>query len=122
MSNMSEALHPIQVVVARTGLTAHVIRVWEKRYGAVIPQRTETNRRLYSEDQIGRLSLLRRLSAKVFGILLSLEPAAAALAGLIVLGQVLTPTQLLGMGLVVAASALVLGLGARKDPAESTGA
>jgi inner membrane transporter RhtA len=39
-----------------------------------------------------------------------------------VLGQVLSPTQLLGMGLVVAASALVLGLGARKDPAESTGA
>ena len=68
------------------------------------------------------LLALRRLSAKVFGILLSLEPAAAALAGLIVLGQVLTPTQLLGMGLVVAASALVLGLGARKDPAESTGA
>ena len=67
------------------------------------------------------LLALRRLSAKVFGILLSLEPAAAALAGLIVLGQVLTPTQLLGMGLVVAASALVLGLGARKDPAESTG-
>ncbi len=68
------------------------------------------------------LLALRRLSAKVFGILLSLEPAAAALAGLIVLGQVLSPTQLLGMGLVVAASALVLGLGARKDPAESTGA
>ena len=67
------------------------------------------------------LLALRRLSAKVFGILLSLEPAAAALAGLIVLGQHLTPTQLLGMGLVVAASALVLGLGARKDPAESTG-
>jgi inner membrane transporter RhtA len=39
-----------------------------------------------------------------------------------VLEQRLTPTQLLGMGLVVAASALVLGLGARKDPAESTGA
>jgi inner membrane transporter RhtA len=58
----------------------------------------------------------------VFGILLSLEPAAAALAGLLVLGQRLTPTQLLGMGLVVAASALVLGLGARKDPAESAGA
>jgi inner membrane transporter RhtA len=68
------------------------------------------------------LLALRRLSAKVFGILLSLEPAAAALAGLVVLGQGLAPTQLLGMGLVVAASALVLGLGARKDPAESTGA
>ena len=67
------------------------------------------------------LLALRRLSAKVFGILLSLEPAFAALAGLIVLGQVLTPTQLMGMALVVAASALVLGLGARQkpDPAEA---
>ena len=62
------------------------------------------------------LLALRRLSAKVFGILLSLEPAAAALAGLIVLGQHLTPTQLLGMGLVVAASALVLGLGRPQGP------
>lgn len=65
------------------------------------------------------LLALRRLSARVFGILLSLEPAAAALAGLLVLGQRLSPTQLVGMALVVAASALVLGLGARKDPAES---
>lgn len=70
------------------------------------------------------LLALRRLSARVFGILLSLEPAFAALAGLIVLGQVLSPTQLLGMGLVVAASALVLGLGARRspDPAEAANA
>ena len=65
------------------------------------------------------LLALRRLTAQVFGILLSLEPAAAALAGLLVLGQVLRPTQLAGMALVVGASALVLGLGARKDPAEA---
>lgn len=65
------------------------------------------------------LLALRRLSARVFGVLLSLEPACAALAGLLVLGQRLQPTQLLGMTLVVGASALVLGLGARKDPAES---
>ncbi len=64
------------------------------------------------------LLALRRLSARVFGILLSLEPAAAALAGLLVLGQRLDLGQLVGMGLVVAASALVLGMGARKDPAE----
>ncbi|MFQ6172569.1 EamA family transporter [Oryzobacter sp. R7] len=65
------------------------------------------------------LLALRRLSAKVFGILLSLEPACAALAGLVVLGQVLGGSQLAGMALVVGASALVLGLGARKDPAEA---
>ncbi|MEO5609631.1 MAG: EamA family transporter [Ornithinibacter sp.] len=66
------------------------------------------------------LLALRRLSAQVFGILLSLEPACAALAGLIVLGQRLAPVQLVGMGLVVSASAMVLGLGARgKDPAQA---
>lgn len=67
------------------------------------------------------LVALRRLSAQAFGILLSLEPAAAALAGLIVLSQTLNRWQLVGMTLVVLASAIVLGLGTRKDPAESTG-
>jgi inner membrane transporter RhtA len=55
------------------------------------------------------LIALRRLAAHVFGILLSLEPAVAALAGLFVLGQQLSAPQLLGMGCVVAASGLVMG-------------
>ena len=55
------------------------------------------------------LIALRRLAAHVFGILLSLEPAVAALAGLIVLGQQLSAPQLLGMACVVAASGLVMG-------------
>jgi inner membrane transporter RhtA len=54
------------------------------------------------------LIALRRLAANVFGILLSLEPAVAALAGLFVLGQRLNPSQLLGMACVVAASGLVM--------------
>jgi DNA-binding transcriptional MerR regulator/methylmalonyl-CoA mutase cobalamin-binding subunit len=56
---MADAHHAIKAVSLRTGLTAHVIRVWEKRYGAVEPARTNTNRRLYSDEQIERLSLLR---------------------------------------------------------------
>ena len=67
------------------------------------------------------LAALRHLSARVFGILLSLEPAAAALAGLVVLGQRLAHLQLAGLGLVVLASALVMGAGQRKDPAASGG-
>jgi len=51
--------HSIKVVALKTGLSSHVIRVWEKRYGAVKPDRTQTNRRLYSEDEIQRLTLLR---------------------------------------------------------------
>ncbi|ETW98202.1 MAG: hypothetical protein ETSY1_19750 [Candidatus Entotheonella factor] len=52
--------HPIKVVVRRTGLSPHVIRVWEKRYQAVEPMRTETNRRRYSDADIERLMLLQR--------------------------------------------------------------
>lgn len=59
---MTDAHHAIKVVARRTGLTAHVIRIWEKRYGAVEPQRTGTNRRLYSEVQIERLGLLREVT------------------------------------------------------------
>ena len=59
---MPEAHQAIKVVARRTGLSAHVIRIWEKRYGAVEPERTGTNRRLYSDEQIERLSLLRDIT------------------------------------------------------------
>jgi inner membrane transporter RhtA len=55
------------------------------------------------------LVALRHLAQRVFGILLSLEPAVAALAGFVVLSQVLDAGQLAGMALVVGASVLVLG-------------
>ncbi len=59
---MADAHQAIKVVARRTGLSAHVIRIWEKRYGAVEPERTGTNRRLYSDEQIERLSLLRGIT------------------------------------------------------------
>ena len=59
---MVESHQAIKIVARRTGLSAHVIRIWEKRYGAVEPERTGTNRRLYSEEQIERLSLLRHIT------------------------------------------------------------
>ncbi|WP_310961028.1 EamA family transporter [Nocardioides terrisoli] len=62
------------------------------------------------------LLALRRLKAAVFGILLSVEPAVAALAGLLVLGQTLTGTQVAGLALVVLASVIVMGVG--KGPEE----
>jgi len=47
---------------------------------------------------------LRRIRPSVFGVLMSIEPAMAALAGFIVLGQGLSVRTLLGMLLVVIAS------------------
>jgi DNA-binding transcriptional MerR regulator/methylmalonyl-CoA mutase cobalamin-binding subunit len=59
---MSKPHYGIKAVSRSTGLSAHVIRIWEKRYDAVKPNRTDTNRRLYSEEQIERLNLLRELT------------------------------------------------------------
>ncbi|MDQ6810497.1 MAG: EamA family transporter [Actinomycetota bacterium] len=47
---------------------------------------------------------LRRIAPAVFGILMSIEPAMAALAGFLVLGQHLGARVLLGIALVVIAS------------------
>jgi DNA-binding transcriptional MerR regulator len=55
-------------VVARTGLTAARIRMWEKRYGAVEPKRSGTGRRLYSREDLERLSLLRQLTDAGYSI------------------------------------------------------
>lgn len=50
------------------------------------------------------LVALRTIAPAVFGILMSLEPAAAALAGLLVLGETLSAVQWLAVGFVIAAS------------------
>jgi inner membrane transporter RhtA len=48
---------------------------------------------------------LRRMPTSAFGVLMSVEPAVAALAGLLVLGQGLSALDLVAITLVVAASA-----------------
>ena len=55
----TEPQHPIGVAAERTGLTPDVLRVWERRYHAVRPQRSEGRQRLYSDQDIERLRLLR---------------------------------------------------------------
>jgi inner membrane transporter RhtA len=56
------------------------------------------------------LEALRRLPANVFGVLMSLEPAVAALAGLVVLGQALGTVEWSAIAMVVVASAGASGL------------
>lgn len=56
------AVHPIGVVAKRTGVTLHVLRAWERRYGVVEPMRTPGGQRLYSDADIERLTLLRQVT------------------------------------------------------------
>ena len=60
------------------------------------------------------LEALRTLPQGVFGVLMSLEPAVAALAGLVVLGQALEATEWAAVGLVAVASAGAAALGGRR--------
>jgi MerR family transcriptional regulator, light-induced transcriptional regulator len=53
--------HPIGVVARRTGLKPDLIRAWERRYSAVEPGRSDTRRRFYSDADLERLLLLRRV-------------------------------------------------------------
>ena len=50
------------------------------------------------------MTALRTLPSRVFGILMSLEPATAALVAAVLLREWLTPLQLLAMACVTAAS------------------
>jgi inner membrane transporter RhtA len=76
-------------VVDRPGLLAPALAV--AVLSSVIPYGAE-------------LSALRRIPTRVFGILMSLEPAAAAIAGLLVLDQRLHARELVALVLVSAAS------------------
>lgn len=90
----SVLLLPIGVpttMIAATDMTLLLLALLTAVLSSVIP---------YSFE----LAALRRLPQRVFGVLLSLEPAFATLAGWLVLGQSATPLKLAAVALVVAAS------------------
>lgn len=54
-----------------TGIKAHTIRIWEKRYQLISPERTSTNIRYYSDEDLKRLlnvSALNRSGLKISNI------------------------------------------------------
>lgn len=54
----SDGLYPMRLVTRLTGLNADTIRAWERRYGAVTPDRSAGNTRRFSPDDVRRLTLL----------------------------------------------------------------
>ena len=62
------------------------------------------------------LEALRRLPAAVFGVLMSLDPAIAAVVGFLVLGQALGVREVIAIAMVVVASAGSAALSHREEP------
>jgi inner membrane transporter RhtA len=65
------------------------------------------------------LEALRRLPKATFGVLMSLEPAVAAIVGLVALGQDLSANEVVAIALVVAASAGALSAARAPSPVEA---
>jgi MerR family transcriptional regulator, light-induced transcriptional regulator len=63
-SSFDDPRHPVRLVANLTGLSPHVLRAWERRYGVVAPHRSEGGQRLYSDHDIERLRLLRQLTGQ----------------------------------------------------------
>lgn len=62
------ANYSIKDLETLTGIKAHTIRIWEKRYKLVEPQRTESNIRLYDDEDLKKLlnvSILNRYGIKI---------------------------------------------------------
>lgn len=70
--------YPMRMAMSRTGLTADVLRAWERRYGAVRPFRSPAGQRLYSDRDVERLLLLRRatLDGHSIGAIAALDDQA----------------------------------------------
>ena len=70
----------MRVVTRRTGLSADLLRAWERRYEVVAPSRSKGGRRLYSDADVERLRLLYKatLSGRSIGQVAELSTRALA--------------------------------------------
>jgi MerR family transcriptional regulator, light-induced transcriptional regulator len=64
VSSFDTPRHPVRLVVNLTGLSPHVLRAWERRYGVVAPHRSQGGQRLYSDHDVERLRQLRQLTGR----------------------------------------------------------
>lgn len=56
-----EGLFPMRIVTRLTGLNADTIRAWERRHRAIAPPRSDGNTRLFTHEDIERLTLLKEV-------------------------------------------------------------
>ena len=63
-SSFDTPRHPVRLVANLTGLSPHVLRAWERRYGVVAPHRSQGGQRLYSDHDVERLRRLRQLTGR----------------------------------------------------------
>lgn len=110
MTSESSSGYNIGAVTRMTGIPRERIRIWERRYAAVVPRRDAANNRLYSQDDVDRLVRIRRLvdAGHAIGQVARLDLAeleARQAAAALTPGPALAPTRTLVFGAEAAATA-----------------
>ena len=62
------AVYSITDLAKLTGIKAHTLRIWEKRYNILSPGRTATNMRYYSDDDLRKISGIAMLTQRGYKI------------------------------------------------------
>lgn len=66
--NGTPQLFPIRDLVERTGVNASTLRAWENRHGLIVPVRTPSGHRLYSDEDVARVHRVQELLAQGLGL------------------------------------------------------
>ena len=65
---MSDPRYRIGTLARLTGVTTHAIRIWERRYKTLAPSRTPGGARLYTDADVQRLRLVKKLLERGYTI------------------------------------------------------
>jgi DNA-binding transcriptional MerR regulator/methylmalonyl-CoA mutase cobalamin-binding subunit len=74
-------MYTIKQAAARSGVNVALLRAWERRYGIVSPNRSDSGYRLYDEEAIGRLRAMRALVDEGWSARQAAERVSASSAG-----------------------------------------
>src|SRR3954451_9156617 len=59
---LGHAGYSIAAVSKLAGVSCHALRVWERRYGFPVPERSASGHRRYAHDQVGTLRVLAKMA------------------------------------------------------------
>jgi len=116
LGGLALALSISAIVLAPTGIAAGGAELWSAE---VLARGLGAGLLSSAIPYALEIEALRRLPNAVFGVMMSLEPAVAALVGFIALGQGLDPIEAMAIALVVAASAGALRSAATPAPRDA---
>ena len=86
-ANAGGAVHKIGAVSALSGVPSPTLRIWELRYGTFVPQKSQGQHRLYTDDDVLRATLLKRLTERGHAISSLAQLSSQELNALLVQGQ-----------------------------------